>query len=348
MNNSPETEAGTYSAIELVSSGEMAVVEKNQIALEPESIRLRITATGICGSDVHGIAGNTGRREIGQVMGHETCGVVIEVGSDADKNLLGVFGAVNPVVSCGKCEWCIRGQEQVCEDVWIIGVEASFDAAFAQELVIPQQAFVALNNLSDLALGALVEPLAVGFQAVSRATISPSDRVLVIGAGPIGQAAAIAARDCGASEILVVEPNPLRAIVAEKMGFQVLSSESDNSEIIRRLSGKPSMVLDAVGHTATLTRAIEISAPQASIVLVGMASPEVTLPAYAISTKERKILGSYCYSSKSFIDAARWLESNLDIASQMVDRRVSLGESIAVFSQLLSSEVEINKALVIP
>ena len=348
MLNTASAALDTYSSLEFVARNTMQVVRKSRQKLFKDQVRLQVVATGICGSDLHGISGETGRRQLGQVMGHESCGIVLEVGDPSRKELVGHFGALNPVISCGECRWCESGEEQVCEKVWIIGVEPSFDAAFAEEIVIPASSFVPLGEMEDPALGALIEPLAVGFHAAHQADIDAFSKVLVIGAGPIGQASALAARYRGASSISVIEPNPVRAAVVEGLGFSVFPPDSLGDEVFTSLNGRPTVVIDAVGSSSTINSAIEASGARASIILVGMAMPEVTLSAYSVSTRERRIFGSYCYSARSFGQAAEWLKLNNPVASKLIDVRTSLDDAPLVFSELLSSKVDINKAVIVP
>lgn len=325
----------------------MRVVDKERRALAPGQVRIDVLATGICGSDIHGIAGHTGRREVGQIMGHETCGVVIEVAEDVPSEMIGRFGAINPVMSCGECVWCQSGQEQVCREVWILGVEPDIDAAFAEEVVVPLTSFVPINGLEDSALGALVEPLAVGFHAARQAAIDSNSRVLVIGAGPIGQASALGAQALGCASPVLIEPAPARRSVVEELGLSVLDSQLPDDDIINELGGLPNVVIDAVGATATLNRAVVMSDVRAEIVLVGMASPDVQVPAYEISTKERRVAGSYCYSRRSFEAAARWLEANQSKALKILDSRIDIDQAPDVVRGLAVGNHDLNKAVIV-
>jgi threonine dehydrogenase-like Zn-dependent dehydrogenase len=183
---------------------------------------LQVVATGICGSDIHGLAGATGRRESGQVMGHETVGRVVEVGADVDDDWLGALATVNPVVSCGSCAACLACEEQQCEQSWVLGVRPDVDGAFAERITVPARNVVRLPESMTPEHGALVEPLAVGYHALVRAAPRPDDTVLVIGGGPIGQAAALAARRVGVRRVLVSEPNPARASILQRLGVRVV------------------------------------------------------------------------------------------------------------------------------
>lgn len=347
LSNLLASPAAEYRALEFSRPGHVAVVSRATRALGKGEIRIDVTATGVCGSDIHGIEGGTGRREIGQVMGHESCGVVTEVGPGVDKEMIGTFGAINPVVSCGACDWCEGGQQQVCRSVWILGVRADIDAAFAEEVVVPSEAFVPLNGLDDRVLGSLVEPLAVGFHAVKQAHLTDSSRVLVIGAGPIGQAAALGANHSGCGRLIVLEPNEARRAVASGLRIETCDSELTDEEVLAHLGGRPNVVIDAVGASATLNRALALSEPRAEIVLVGMAQPDIALPAYSVSTGERRIFGSYCYSRNSFLSAAHWLETNQETASRMLDKRVPIEEAPGVIHEMAMGNLKSNKAVIV-
>lgn len=348
MHKTVATNALSYRALSFSEIGSISLVEKIQRPLAAGQIRLRVLGTGICGSDIHGIAGSTGRREIGQVMGHETSGVVTEVADKEDAWLIGRFGVLNPVVSCGACPWCANGLAHVCQKVWIIGVDPSVDATFADEAIIPRPSFVPMNSLNDPTLGALAEPLAVGFHAASQADISLGASVLVVGGGPIGQACALGAKALGAESVTVVEPNPYRAEIVRRLGFAVVEPEMSDEDIAKVCGGTPNVVIDAVGSTETVSRALSLSRIHGAVVLVGMASPSVTIPSYLLSTRERVLRGSYCYSPESFTRAANWLGENELLASQIVDLRVSLEDAPLVIGQLVAGRTTINKAVIVP
>ena len=137
-------------------------------ALVAGQVRLEVIATGICGSDLHGLAGDTGRREIGQVMGHETVGRIVELGAGVHGHDIGDIVVVNPVMGCGQCRACSSGQSQRCSDGWVLGVRADVDGAFAEQLIVSAAALVGLPAGMEPWHGALVEPLAVGYHAVMR------------------------------------------------------------------------------------------------------------------------------------------------------------------------------------
>lgn len=316
-------------------------------------VLLRIRATGICGSDLHGYTGESGRRHAGQVMGHETVGQVR--GGDPDTLTaaglsLGRTVTVNPVIGCLSCESCLDGAEQACPDRRVIGVDPAISSAFADYMVVPARNAVALPSGMPEEHGALVEPLAVGYHAARRGRCSPGEAVLVLGGGPIGQACVLAARRCGAERILVSEPDERRAALVSELGADTIDPRAaDVAEASKRLLGRPAtLVLDAVGSSATLGDALVASARAARVVLVGMNEPDVALSAYAISTAERELIGAFCYDREDFASTTCWAGTAGEHLDRLVDGRVGWDGAAGAFADLASGASSAGKVLVLP
>jgi threonine dehydrogenase-like Zn-dependent dehydrogenase len=314
----------------------------------PGEVLLRVAATGICGSDIHGYAGRTGRRHPGQVMGHETAAWVAALDSGAPGGLrVGDLVTVNPVIGCGECPDCADGRSYVCASRTVIGVSPSRTAAFAEYMVAPLANVVTLGDADTPRLGALVEPLAVGYHAAIRGRCGERDGVLVVGGGPIGQACALAARRLGAATA-ILEPDERRQQLLRELGFEaVMHPEADQADAIGMLGGPATMVIDAVGSTESLRSATTLSAVQARIVLVGMHSPAVELQAYSISTEERELIGSFSYSAGEFAETAGWLGQHHELGV-LVQEEVGWAAAPEAFRKLAAGEATASKILVVP
>ncbi|MDG4791731.1 alcohol dehydrogenase catalytic domain-containing protein [Micromonospora sp. WMMD1102] len=318
----------------------------------PHDVLLRITATGICGSDLHGYTGENGRRHPGQVMGHETVGRVVALGSSvpADLGLVpGVVATVNPVIGCGSCAECVAGTHQRCARRQVIGVDPVLPSAFAELMVAPAGNVVSLPDSLPEEFGALVEPLAVGYHAAVRGEVTPADRVLVIGGGPIGQACALAARRLGAHCVVVTDFNPSRRRLVGRLGFAAVDTTvGDPSErAIVLLGGPATVVLDAVGTTASIEAAFAASSLGARIVLVGMNAPQLSVSGYALSTYERTVIGSFCYTAAEFRETAEWVAAGPAGLVHLIERRVSLAEAPRAFAELATGDLDASKVLVL-
>lgn len=332
--------------------GEIGVEERPDPEPGRDEVLVRVAATGICGSDLHGYTGENKRRHPGQIMGHETVGRIAAVGSGVSGENLqpGQVATVNPVIGCGRCAQCADGAEQLCARRRVIGVDKEIDSAFAELMVVPAGNVVVLPDSIPEEYGALVEPLAVGYHAAVRGGVGPDDAVLVIGAGPIGQAAALAARRLGAQRIVVSEPNQARRGLVETLGFPTADpGAGEVAHLVRSVAGGPaSAVLDAVGTSRTLDDGLAASALGARIVLVGMGEREVTLPAFEISTGERSVVGSFTYPSREFRDTAAWVASHPEGLERLIGARVGLDEAGDAFARLASGGLDAGKVLVRP
>jgi len=337
-----------YQALVMVADGQMRLEPRQITTLLPGQVVIDVTATGICGSDVHGLSGTTGRRKVGQVMGHETAGVVVDVGPEVDPALLGERVTINPVHSCGLCAACLAGQEQQCETGWVLGVRPDIDAAFANRVTVPASNIVILPPAMPTWHGALVEPLAVGYHAVRRGDTRATDRVLVIGGGPIGQAVVVGCRREGVEALVVTELDTGRSDIVRKLGAPVVLPERLDHAIDEYLNGAPTLVFDAVGSSETLRTAVKCSQRGARIVLVGMASPTQTLDSYDVSVCERAIIGTFCYSFEHFRSTVAWLAEHPDLPDLLVDRIASLDDGPDVFNALIAGTLHANKVLLSP
>lgn len=324
---------------------DLTLEERPEPEPQDDEALLQILATGICGSDLHGYTGETGRRSPGQIMGHETVAEVLE--DRTGQHRPGSIVTLNPVIGCNRCDACSAGSRQRCQSRRVIGVDPDLSSAFAERMVAPADRLVPLPEGTPSRLGALVEPLAVGYHAVRRAQASSSDAVFIIGAGPIGQAVALAARREGCSDIVVSELDSHRRRRIADMGFETIEANDDAGTIVSALGRSPSIVIDAVGTSTTIELGLNSAAPGASVVLVGLASPRVELAAYAVTTAERDILGSFGYSDADFRSTARWIEDREAELEPLIDSEVPLEAAPEAFRQLARGELQATKVLVL-
>jgi threonine dehydrogenase-like Zn-dependent dehydrogenase len=257
---------------------------------------------------------------------------------------------INPVMSCGACPACLSGQEQWCNRRVVLGVAPEIPAAFADQVVVPAANIVPLPDDMPEELGALVEPMAVGYHAVRRGQPVPDDRVLVIGGGPIGQACLLAARRLGVHALALSDVSPSRRELCARLGANVFDpSVGDLAEAVAgSLGGSPTLVVDAVGISQTVSDALAASSLGARIVLVGMGSPQLELSAYAVSTAERALIGSFTYNAAEFADTAEWVGTVPDGIDALIDGRVGWEGAPQSFDDLARGRSTASKILVFP
>ena len=334
-------------ALVFKSPWELQVEERDVRDPGPDEALLRVVATGVCGSDLHGYTGHTGRRHPEQVMGHETVARIERLGAGSDHLHEGQVVVVNPAMSCGTCSACVQHEEQRCESLRVIGVVPEWDAAFAELMVAPMANLLPLPEGTPEHLGALVEPLAVGWHAVRRARLQPGEAIVVIGGGPIGQAVALGAARAGIADIVVSESLASRRALLESLGFTAVAPE--------RLSGTISetgmvvgTIFDAVGSSDSISQGLEITGRGGRLILIGMAEPQLSLSAFEISVRERELIGTFCYSMEDFRSTVDWLGRNVETASALVDAVEPLSAGPDVFRELASYSRDASKILLAP
>lgn len=336
--------------LELKDYNQLVIADRNEPEAGPDEVVVKIVATGICGSDIHGYTGDNGRRHLGQVMGHETVGYISSFGSEAGNADLRVGQPVtfNPLISCNHCEACTSGNQQHCPDRTIIGVNPAIVSAFAELVVVPAPNIVPLDPSIPIVYGALIEPLAVAFHAARRARIGCSQNVLVIGGGPIGQSVILAALQEGAARVLVSERDPARRALCERLGAHPLdpSTEPLPEQVRKELGSLADATVDAVGIAATIGDALNSTRYGGLISLVGMGSPQLVFNAYQVSTEEREIVGSFCYNNQDFKDAAAWVDQGSPLLAELISREVTMEEADAAFAGLAAADGTAGKVLV--
>lgn len=318
----------------------LAVEEAEAGAVGPNEVRVAVHSVGVCGSDVHGYAGVNDRRQPGMVMGHEAVGLVSELGAEVEGLAPELPVAINPLISCGVCSFCRSGDDNLCESRRIYGCVPGLPGAYAESIVVPAASLVPFEGDAPLEWGALVEPLAVGAHAARVARITPGEEVLVVGGGPIGLAAALAARWRGASRVVVSEPQAARRGIAERLGFETIDPTKEEQP----RSAFP-LAFECVGHSATLASALAAVPPRGRVIFVGLAEETIDLPATPLMVGERTITGSSAYARSDFRDTAIWTARRSVDLSPLIELRVGLDELPGVFEGYVDGSLQVLKTI---
>ncbi|PDO09765.1 MAG: hypothetical protein BLM47_10805 [Candidatus Reconcilbacillus cellulovorans] len=307
-----------------------------------DEVVIRVAWAGICGSDLSGYLGHNSLRVPPLVMGHEFSGIVIETGSRVTRWKPGDRVAVNPLVSCGRCRKCLQGKPQLCASRQIIGAHRA--GAFAEKVAVPERNVFVWPDSEPLERAALAEPLACAVHIARLAALSPTERLLVLGAGPIGMLVMLVAQVYGVKETIVMERNPSRLRMAAELGATTVTSE----EALRELAGKRGfdVAVDAVGVRATRRLAVETAALGGTVVLSGLHEADSELPVNVAVRNELNLRGAFCYEPRDFETALEWLASG---KIRLDDGFVfaPLDEGQACFERLLA-EGDVLKILLSP
>ena len=264
----------------------------------PDEVLVRVEACGICGSDVHGYDGSSGRRIPPVVMGHEAAGTVAAAGAGTSNLHDGDRVTFDSTIYCGKCEYCLRGEMNLCNHREVLGVstpEYKRAGAFAEYVVVPKRIVHALPGNITFAEAAMVEPLAVAVHAV-RLAQNPQKAALVIGAGMIGLLVLQALREAGWPIVYVIDIDDSRLKLAADLGATVTihaKTADAQAEVQRLTSGAGvDVALEAVGSTPTVKTAVESVRKGGTVVLIGNISPNVEIPLQVVVSREIRLQGS--------------------------------------------------------
>ena len=201
----------------------------------PDSVMVAVKACGICGSDVHGMDGSTGRRRPPIIMGHEAAGVIVQTGADVEGWETGARVTFDSTIYCGTCEYCREGRINLCDQRRVLGVscdEYRQNGAFAQFVSVPQRVLYRLPDALTFEHAALTEPLSIAFHAVRRAGTKTSDLVVVVGAGLIGLLLVQTLRRAGCLRILAVDIAPEKLALAKKLGATAAVASGPGGSVI--------------------------------------------------------------------------------------------------------------------
>jgi 2-desacetyl-2-hydroxyethyl bacteriochlorophyllide A dehydrogenase len=279
----------------------LVYTQPNEVQLhdrpEPElaegEVVLRIDAAGICGSDMHAYHGHDPRRKPGLVLGHEFAATVLHSAAPLWQAGQRVTG--NPLITCGRCDYCLQGRDNLCSDRTMVGMTRP--GAFAERMSIPARCLVALPDDLPAVAGALTEPAATALHAINltmRALVRPLPecRVLVLGGGAIGMLAALLLRHYGVAALEVAEVNPLRR---ESLQAHARCEVFDPRERSAPDNGFE-VVIDAVGSAATRKAALAAVAPGGVVMHIGLQDWASEIDMRKLTLAEITLLGTYTYS----------------------------------------------------
>jgi L-iditol 2-dehydrogenase len=266
----------------------------------PDDVLLKVAACGICGSDVHGMDGSSGRRRPPIIMGHEAAGVIARLGGNVADWAEGQRVTFDSTINCGKCWFCRRGQINLCDRREIFGVscdECRREGAFAEYVAVPQRILYRLPDALSFRHAAMVEPVAVGVHAVNRTRVCLGDTAVVVGAGVIGLLLVQALRAAGCGRIIAVDLDQKKLDLACRLGADdtLRPDQSDvAAEVMRRTAGRGADVaLEAVGIAPTVQTAVACLRKGGRLTLVGLLAAKVELPMQSIVTRELTVDSSY-------------------------------------------------------
>jgi threonine dehydrogenase-like Zn-dependent dehydrogenase len=327
------------SSMELLDVPEPGAPGPGEVVLRPEVV-------GVCGSDVHLFHGDLGDDVFPRIQGHEISAVIDSLGPGNDHVRVGERVAVWPVLACGRCYACRIGRENVCANIAIIG--AHVDGALQERLVVPASQVFAVGDMAP-AVTAFVEPTSIGVRTVVRARVSAEDRVVVLGAGPIGQAVCLAGSDLGAA-VLMADVVPERLEHARAMGADevVCGDAAAVADQVRGWAGADgvAVLVETTGVPAVVRTAFDVMAPTGRLVLVALSHHEVSLPLMDFPIRELDVLGVSCCNAAEFGTAVDLVRRNQDAVARLITDEFAFDRAPEALRYVAGGSPELMKAVI--
>lgn len=304
---------------------------------------VRVGRCGICGSDLHMTEDPAFGKGAGDILGHEFAGEVVALGRDVPGFATGDLVAVVPISSCGHCPACLSGEPAWCAKMALQG------GGYAEYAVTSHQQCVRLPRSASLADGAIVEPLAVGLHGVLLSGLRPGDRVVVLGAGPIGLAVAFWARRMGASQVVVQDLSRHQAERAMAMGATdfVVDPAEPVAATDRALGGKADIVFECVGVPGLIAQAVDQVRIKGTVVILGLCTRPDSFVPFAALSKEVRLQTSAFFKRQEYEAALDALDRGAPEPGLLITDTVTLAATPGVF-EALRARTDQCKVLIAP
>src|SRR5215472_15829922 len=317
----------------------------------PGEILVHVAACGICGSDVHGYDGSSGRRIPPIVMGHEAAGIIASLGAGVVGFQEGDRVTFDSTVYCGECAYCRRGQVNLCDRREVLGVSCGDyrrAGAFAEFVSVPARIVYKLPGSLSFSEAALLEAVSVALHTVSLAKIAQGSTALVVGAGTIGLLLQQALKVAGCSRVFVADPDRTRLALSQKLGATEIISERVEQRVSQLTNGiGVDTVAEAVGRTESIATSIDSVRKGGTVILVGNITPEVKIHLQKVVSRQLHLQGS-CASAGEYPRAIELMSKGEIRVKPLITAVAPLAEGPRWFERLYAREPNLMKVVLTP
>lgn len=344
----------TMKAAVMRSTRKIQIEEYPVPQIGPDEVLIKVMAVGICGSDLHYYShGRIGKYVVDKpfILGHECSGDIAAIGSNVQRFQVGDRVAVEPGVTCGRCDACKEGRYNLCPEVEFLATPP-FDGAFVQYIKIREDFVFSIPDHLSYEEAALVEPFSVGLHAAARTGLQPGSTVAIMGMGPVGLMAVAAAKAYGAATIIVTDLEPLRLEAARQMGASHIINirEQDPLEEIKRITnGKGvDVAWETAGNPKALQSALGSLRRGGKLAIVELpAQDEIPLNVPFIADNEVDIYGIFRYAN-TYPKGINFLSSGIVDANKLITDKFALEQTQEAMERALNQKSECLKIMVYP
>lgn len=301
-----------------------------------KDVLIKVAYAGICGSDLHIYKKGMFIQNIPETMGHEFSGTVIKTGSKVHSLQAGDRVTANPMVTCGNCIACRTGHRGSCKTLGFIGEVRP--GCFAEYIALPQEDVIKAPPNIDLKKLALAEPLAVALNICRQAKPAPTDKVLIVGPGPIGLLTALALKNvCGLENPTILGRSPARLSIAKALGMKTTTQLGDDSYF--------DLIIEAAGNETALSTAVAHALPGGKICVVSIFEDDFIFDINTIVAKQLSIIGCNVYETRHIQESTKLLADGIIDPSPLVTDTYDLADCREAFAALCSKDKKACKIL---
>jgi L-iditol 2-dehydrogenase len=341
-------------ALVLEKYNEFVLRETDIPELKPGWVLVKVEACGICGSDVHGMDGSTGRRQPPVIMGHEASGSIHDVAPDVSGWKIGDRVTFDSTISCGKCFYCNRGDINLCEDRRVLGVscnEYRQNGAFAEYVTVPTHILYAIPENISFEQAAMIEAVSVAVHATSISGVKENDTAVVIGCGMIGLLCIQALKAAGCGKVIAIDQIEEKLELARQLGAELTLHSTDpelNRLILDETENRGAdITFEVVGIEPTVNLAIDCTRKGGTVTLIGNLSPEVGIPLQKVVTRQLKLQGS-CASAGEYPHCLELIASGQIKVDALISKVAPLKDGNEWFHRLYNKEAGLMKVILKP
>lgn len=317
-------------------------------------VMIKVEACGICGSDVHGMYGSTGRRQPPVIMGHEASGIISETTPEVSGWKVGDRVTFDSTISCGECFYCNRGDINLCDNRRVLGVscdEYRQNGAFAEFVAVPAHILYAIPDNISFEQAAMIEAVSIAVHAAAISSIQSNDTAVVIGCGMIGLLCIQALKAAGGGKVIAIDQIDKKLEMAIKLGAD-LTLKSSDTELIKKVLAATNqrgadLVFEAVGIEPTVNLAVDCTRKGGTITLIGNLAPEVKFPLQKVVTRQLKIQGS-CASAGEYPLCLELIASGKIKVDDLISKVAPLEDGNEWFHRLYNKEAGLMKVILKP
>lgn len=319
-----------------------------------DEVLIKVMACAICGSDVHGMDGSTGRRIPPVIMGHEASGVIEKTGSSVTGFKQGDRVTFDSTIYCGRCDYCRTGDVNLCDNRMVLGVSCDDyrkSGAFAQYITVPERILYKLPDNVSFIEATMIEPLAIAYHALNRTCVRVTDTTAVIGAGMIGSFVIKLLKLSGVKKIISIDTADDKLAGAERSGADICINPS-NTDLLTKIMEQTDnkgcdIVYEAVGVDKAFLSAVSILRKGGRLVMIGNLQKQVGFPLQTAVTKQLEFFGS-CASTGEYPGCIDLISSGRISVDEFISAAVPLIEGPELFKRLYDKEDGLMKVILIP